>query len=202
MLLSWVMCITGVQLHPLNVYAASGYTEVTSLEEVNAGGEFVLVAVSGENFCVLNTAIDKKINPTGFNAGADMPTWKVIANDGGISLLASENNYLAYKDSTNFTSSESAYVWKVSAGENGFRFTASGDEGRAIAFQAGNHNKFGAYSTSNVGNSNYTFDLKDTVLSEITFKQEYDTKYGDYEDTFVTKAMGNFSKEVKLYKAP
>ena len=46
----------------------------------------------------------------------------------------------------------------------------------------------------------YTFELKDTLLSEITFKQEYDKKYGDYDNTFVIKGMGNLSKEVRLYK--
>ena len=161
MLLSLVMCVSSVQLQPLDVQAASGYTEVTSLEEVKAGGDFVLVAESGENAYALGTTIAQKILPTDFNAsGSDMPIWKVEANGDGVSLLAGENSYLAYKSGTDFQSLSEAYSWSVSKSDAGFRFLTSGEENRAIAYQAGTVDKFGAYITTNSGNKNYTFDLK------------------------------------------
>ena len=163
MLLSLVMCISSVQLQSLDVQAASGYTEVTSLDEVKAGGDFVLVAVSGENKFALGTTIDDKgkIEPTTFNASvSDMPTWKVVNNEEGVGLLAGENSYLAYESSTNFKISESTYSWILSQEENGFRFKTSGEDNRAIAYQARSTNKFGAYATSNANKADYTFDLK------------------------------------------
>ena len=163
MLLSLVMFMTSVQLQSLDVQAASGYTEVTSLDEVKAGGDFVLVAVSGDNKFALGTTIESngKIEPKTFNASvSDMPTWKVVKNEEGVGLLAGENSYLAYKSGTNFKTSESTYSWILSQEENGFRFKTSGEDDRAIAYQAGDTNKFGAYATSNANKADYTFDLK------------------------------------------
>lgn len=79
MLLSLVMLMTSVQLQSLDVQAASGYTEVTSLNEVKKGGKFVLVAGSGENAYALPAVVtDSKISPTEFNgSGSETLTWNV-----------------------------------------------------------------------------------------------------------------------------
>lgn len=149
---------------------ASGetYKQVTSVEELKRGGQFVLVAPNGSKYLALGTTIGAKIDPVqvtvadGELSGTDIPLWTVASSGDGVSF-SNGKTYLAYGNSTSFKSGD-PYTWNVTANSNGtFRFTASGADKRAIAYGI-SQGKFGAYSTTNT--SGYVFDLMVYKLAE------------------------------------
>lgn len=176
LILSTAMCLSGMPLTTWSVQAEekqNTYTEVTTLDEVKAGGDFVLVAEHESGYYAVDTTIGSKINPVEVRMGngtiagtadetATVPVWKATVSGEGVAL-SNGSSYLAYNSGTNFKDSADAYTWNVSQGEGGFRFVASGADIRAIAYGT-SQGKFGAYSTTNT--SGYIFDLKVYKVSE------------------------------------
>ena len=139
------------------------YTKVTSVDDITAGGEFVLVAANGENYYAMGTAtsgqnastevtiIDGKITQEG------VPTWTIAQSDNGVSL-AQGTDFLSYGGSgTKFAkSSGTPYTWNISMNNGTTRFMATTGTNRCIGYSE-NTGKFGPFSTTNT--SGYVFDL-------------------------------------------
>ena len=216
-LLAFVTCLSAIPLTEMNVKAQESqkcYTQVTNLSEMTTSGNYLLVAQTESGYCALGTIIDKKIDPVtvtvtdGTISGNDLPIWTIAQTDDGVSL-SNGTSYLAYDSSTSFKSSEDAYSWKVSEENESsglFRFTASGDTTRAVAYSS-LAKKFGAYSTTNT--SGYVFDLmvfKQTASSDEdegkggstgTGKDQDDPDEGnDEEDSDVEDEPGKTAEKV------
>ena len=70
--------------------------------------------------------------------------------EGGWTVFCNKK-YMAYKSDTNRGNSDDPYVWIRSKGTNGsWRFAASTEPKRGLAFRAGNYYTFGTYVLSNV----------------------------------------------------
>lgn len=140
------------------------YTKVTELSDLT-DGQYVLVADTLVGAKALGTNISSKIDGTdvtittegSLSSSSSIPTWTVTVS-GEKATFHNGSNYLGYGSSgTNFTKPDEAYDWNITSNDNGtFRFTASGAETRAIAWQEANE-RFGAYSTTN--SDGYVFDL-------------------------------------------
>ena len=165
-LMAWVMALVlCLGLLPGAALAAEEptYTQVTSVDEIIEGGSFVLVAQTSAGAKALGTSISTKIDGADVTVeestltGISIPVWTVESAAEGVSL-SNGSEYLGYGSSgTNFTKPDTAYQWNISEEETGsFRFTASGNDARAIAWQD-EGGRFGAYSTAN--SSGYVFDL-------------------------------------------
>ena len=165
-LMAWVMALVlCLGLLPGAALAAEEptYTQVTSVDEIIEGGSFVLVAQTSAGAKALGTSISTKIDGADVTVeestltGSSIPVWTVESAAEGVSL-SNGSEYLGYGSSgTNFTKPDTAYQWHISEEETGsFRFTASGNDARAIAWQD-EGGRFGAYSTAN--SSGYVFDL-------------------------------------------
>ena len=165
-LMAWVMALVlCLGLLPGAALAAEEptYTQVTSVDEIIEGGSFVLVAQTSAGAKALGTSISTKIDGADVTVeestltGISIPVWTVESAEEGVSL-SNGSEYLGYGSSgTNFTKPDTAYQWNISEEETGsFRFTASGNDARAIAWQD-EGGRLGAYSTAN--SSGYVFDL-------------------------------------------
>ena len=166
-LLALALCLG--MLPGLALAAETTYTMVTSVDEITAGGSFVLVAQTDEGGQALNTDIGNKINGTPVTvsgstlSGNGIPVWAVTPSGDGVSFY-NGSEYLGYSSGTNFTDGDTAYQWNVTEqGTDTFRFTASGASNRAIAWQEDNNgdptNRFGAYAVSNAEGTDYVFEL-------------------------------------------
>ena len=147
------------------------YTQVSSVSDITAGGNFVLVAEHEGTHYAVDTGISKKITPVpvsvseGTVSADKLPVWTIAASGAGVSL-SNGASYLAYNSSTNFKTATAAYTWNLVDGANGIQFVASTDSTRQIAYGI-SQTQFGAYSNKNA--SGYVFDLlvfKETVVSE------------------------------------
>ena len=139
----------------------AGYVRVTSLSQITAGGQFVLVAQNGDTYQAMDTTIASgkfvgvDVTVSGDQvAGSSLPVWTVEPVEGGIAIRVG-SSYLAYNTSTNFKMQDTAYTWTV---EDGFLFTAS-TATRGIYYQIST-DKFGAYAVSNANNSGYVSGLQ------------------------------------------
>lgn len=132
-----------------------GYTLVTSVSDLETGDQVVIVANAGDTNYALGNKIGKKIpgekvTVSGSTVAAtDESIWTAEIVDGKVALR-SGSNYLKYDSGTDFASTDSSYMWNVTAGEtaNTFVFTSS-DAGRGIVFRAKTYNQFGGYALSN-----------------------------------------------------
>lgn len=184
LVLALMLCLTLlIGSAPSSGTAGSGddatWTQVTSADEITSGGSFALVAYTDEGSMALGTDISNKISGVSVTIasntliGTGIPVWTVSASGTGVSLY-NGSEYLGYNSGTNFRVESTAYAWNVvEEGEDTFRFTASRDTNRAIAWQENNNgdptNRYGAYATSNAGGTDYVFDLlvfKSTSSSE------------------------------------
>ena len=166
LILTVAMCLG---MLPASFAMAAGegtYTQVTDVSEITAGGQFVLIAAYTNagvtSYYPLGTTIGSKITATAVTESVDtstLPVWTIEACDTGVSLY-NGTAYLSYGSSTNFSSSNTAAGWKVTEeGTDTFRFVFHSAT-RAIAYQYNNGNcRYGAYATSNAGQTGYTFDL-------------------------------------------
>lgn len=164
-ILATAMCLFVLPVTALaeEIDTTKTYTRVTSLNDLMLGGEFILAAEYDGNYYALGNTIGSKIDPVEVTVSDDvinadsLPVWTVEAADTGVAFK-SGTDYLAYGSSASFKKSTDAYAWNVAeVTDNGtFRFSASGNETRAIAYGT-SQNKFGAYAALNT--SGYVFDL-------------------------------------------
>lgn len=141
------------------------YTQVTSVSDITAGGDMVLVAKTDNGYFAVGTTIKNKIDPVqvavseeGILSGDSVPVWTVAGTDAGISL-SNGTNCLAYGTSTNFKKGTDADLWSVSSENAGtFRFASVASNNRGIGYQVSG-NRFGAYAVSNATNADYVLDL-------------------------------------------
>ena len=90
----------------INVFV-EGFGRVTSVDQITAGGEFVIVANVDGVYKALSTDIQKNIEPVdvtvenGVVVGTELPVWTISATESGI-LLKSGDSYLSYRSSTDF----------------------------------------------------------------------------------------------------
>ncbi|MGN0502101.1 MAG: hypothetical protein ACI4HN_04175, partial [Ruminococcus sp.] len=142
--------------------SSTSCTQVTSADEFADGGNYVLVAANEGNYYALGNTIGAKIDSVPVSVtnntvtAESLPVWQISTTANGLSL-SNGTDFLSYDSTTNFKSSAESYEWNISQGTDGsFRFTASDNTSRVIAYSI-SQNRFGAYSTSNT--SGYATDL-------------------------------------------
>ena len=205
--LALVLCLS---LLPGIAMAAEAYTKVTSVAEITAGGQFVLVA----DGYAMTTAItgNKKFAGVAVNAGGssmtgtDVPVWTIEAVSGGIAL-STGGQYLGYETSTNFIMQDTAYTWTVTAGDNGGFIIKSADSPKRGIFLQTSASRFGAYSTTNT--SGYVFELllykpaSDVPVCDHNYTSEvttYATCTENGVETFTcTKCSDSYTKAIEAY---
>ena len=151
-----------------------GYTNSTSSGSSSsattaASGQFVLAAKVGSTYYAMSNSFASKIdgkaitvNSDGTVSAANAKGYEItLTENGDYYTISNGTKYLKYSSSTNFTTSTTAYNWKISAGTNGtYRITASGNSSRGIIFYT-YYNRFGAYATSNAtSTSSYYYDVE------------------------------------------
>ena len=152
----------------LTANAAGGtFTKVTSVDEITAGGKFLVVAEAKGTYRAMSTTIAKKIASSivtvsndAITVTADTLVWTIAATPNGISL-SNGSSYVGYKSSTDLQSTSSAYSWTVteSTTDGEFQLSAAA-AGRGLVFRASTYNQFGGYSTSNLNNSTSTSEYR------------------------------------------
>ena len=163
MVMALAVCLS---ILPWTALAAEGdtYTQVTSLSEITAGGEFVLVAQNEGSYAALDTSIKGKPAAVavtvsgGTVTGSALPVWTIAPISGGGVSLSNGSAYLKYSSSTNLGSDTAAYDWTVTDQGGTFRFVSTATPARGIGFRVSS-NQFGGYAVSNAGGSDYVFDL-------------------------------------------
>ena len=155
-----------------DVPATAEYAQVTSLDEIKAGGKFVIAVVYNGEYKVLNTSFDQKPAAVAGGAGelnaANLPLWTFAPAGNGVSL-ASGGSFLARHASTkdSLASSATAVEWGIRAGsaEGNFQLYIPGDETYTISYQYSNRddlatvrNRFGAFANTTTTGA-YVFDL-------------------------------------------
>ena len=144
----------------------TSYTKVSSVSDITAGGDFVIVAEYEGAYYAMGS-IAKKISAATVSVSADgiltgdsIPVWTIASTEDGISL-SNGGSYLSYGTSgTDFSTATSAYTWKVAeAGEGTFNFLATTGSNRAILYRGSTYNCFKAYATSNATNAEYAYNL-------------------------------------------
>ena len=175
-LLAMIMVITSVFGHIDYTVAAAEeitvYQQVTSVDEITAGGNFVLVVEDNDgNYYAVDTTIGSKLTPTAVSisneavTGSTLPIWTIAATEGGVSL-SNGTKFLAYKSSTDLKESDEAVAWEVSEYDDiAFQFVATGTN-RYLAYSIGNSIK--AYAESNKGKTTYDYGL--LVFKETTIE--------------------------------
>lgn len=120
--LAFALCLSMLGAAPGSSASSSGGTwvQVTSVDEIAAGGSFALVAVTDSGAKALDTSISSKIDGVDVTVsdnsltGSNIPTWTVAPSGEGVSLT-NGSAYLGYSSGTNFTKPDTAYAWNVSA---------------------------------------------------------------------------------------
>ncbi len=141
------------------------YQLVTDINEIKAGGTFVIAALYEGEYIVLDDSFATK--PTGVVGGegaltaSGLAAWIVAAQGNGVSI-ASAGKYLSYVSSTNISNTTTAFEWSIAEGETaGTFYIYSGD--RYICYQYTNdgttiRNRFGMYKQPQAEGV-YEFDL-------------------------------------------
>ncbi|MBP3412478.1 MAG: hypothetical protein J6K89_04395 [Oscillospiraceae bacterium] len=142
--------------------STGGCSQISSIEDLKANDQIVIVAYTDGVYKALGTTINSKdkIEPTvvtvvdGSITSSEMPVWTLKEADGGFALFANDG-YLACVDSANFFISDSAHAWKFATDESGFTITSVNVPRRGILYRGKTYNIFGAYATSNADDTEY-----------------------------------------------
>lgn len=130
---------------------------VTDVDEILAGGQFVVVGTDGSTHYALPTAISGKMvgvvvtvadNKVVYVEGTT-PVWTVESCGSGIALY-NGSSYLKYGSSTNLSSSTTAYEFTLTAVGDAFKVVSTVDSNRGLVFRGKTYNQFGGYAMSNV----------------------------------------------------
>ena len=130
---------------------------VTDVNEILAGGQFVVVGTDGSTYYALPTTIASKMsgvtvtvadNKVVFVEGTT-PVWTVESCGSGIALY-NGSSYLKYGSSTNLSSSTTAYEFTLTALGDAFKVVSTVDSNRGLVFRGKTYNQFGGYAMSNV----------------------------------------------------
>ena len=158
---------------PTYVKAGDAVSEATTLYAVYAeqegeggeaafdgstGGTFKIYAnVSGTKYYATATVSNNKLqSTTNESSAADF----VLTPVSGGFTIQTGGKYLTNGSKTNVSLSNSAQTWTVENGTQGtWRVNSTANNGRALAFRAGEYDVFGAYATSNINGTEY-FDLE------------------------------------------
>ena len=165
--LALLMVVGCMVVAPVETKAEDTYTKVTDVATIEAGGNFVLVALYGGKYYALGTTIGDKINATEVSVsgdaltGTDIPAWHIEKETNGVSLTNASDEVLGYS-SKNFkavtsVSDAGTEEYVLSETDDTFRFVVYTANTRGIAYQSSGV-RFGAYASSNDGNG-YEFDL-------------------------------------------
>ena len=145
-------------------WASSGYTLVTNVNDITTG-EYIIAAKVGNNYYAIPSGLvissgkfTGELLEVSDNIATDTSTnvVTIIKNGNNYNIKVDDNKYIKYVSSTNLALDTAAYNWSLSINNDGtasFRSTASTDRG--LIFRAGSTNKFGGYSSSNVGGNEY-----------------------------------------------
>ena len=168
-ILSALLCLA-VVLSLASVAFAAGetYTKVTSLDELKAGGKFVIIGddENGNYFAFNNTINEAEklsttpvtIDADGKLSGENIPVWSIAAEGDGFSI----NNgtiYLANEGSTSLLAYEGGnpYAWVITLRDNGC-FLISNQEGKRSVAYRHTRDEVGAYAISNETSDTYGYE--------------------------------------------
>lgn len=169
-ILSVVLCLAMVlSLAAVALAADATYTKVTSMDELKAGGKFVIIGDDkvGNYYAFGNVKDNAKLSITpvtiaddGTLSGENIPVWSIAAEGEGFSI----NNgtiYLGYESGTNIEQYEGGnpYAWTFTLRDNGC-FCISEQAGkRAIGYRlTEKYMEGGAYALSNEDSSKYGYE--------------------------------------------
>ncbi|MBR2168707.1 MAG: immune inhibitor A, partial [Paludibacteraceae bacterium] len=158
---------------PTYVKAGEAITEATTLYAVYAeqsgeggeaafdgttGGTFKIYAnVNGTKYYAASNVSNSKLQSTTNEAEA---TDVVLTEVTGGFTIQIGGKYLTNGSKTNVSLANTAQTWSIGSGTKGtWRVNSTANNGRALAFRAGEYNVFGAYATSNINGTEY-FDLE------------------------------------------
>lgn len=134
------------------------YQLVTDVNEIVAGGQFVVVGTYGNDHYALPTTISGKMNGVAVTVTDNKvvfventtPVWTVESCGNGIALY-NGSSYLKYGSSTNLASSTTPYEFTLTAVGDAFKVASTATNTRGVVFRTGsNYNVFGGYALSNV----------------------------------------------------
>ena len=173
-----LMVIGGLVIAPVDAKAEGTYTKVTSVDEIKAGGNFVIIAKSGDQYFAMGTAdgdfrnhIAVTISSTGQVAPVDengsVPVWTITKIESTenitLSFKAAQDvtNYATWKSgdknklklTTEKTEAGNAFTVVENDGENAdtFTFTNAVDTTRIISHNP-SATRFACYTGSQNGN--------------------------------------------------
>lgn len=170
-ILSVVLCMVMVLgLMATTTFAAeTTYTKVTSVDDLKAGGNFVMVVTYGTTTYAVNNSVGKKMyDPVELtvsggtiaakNGSATIPVWEIAACGNGISLKGTA--YVGYPGSkSDFTASSTAFQWNVTESNGKFKLQANNASDRYVAYSDnnGSNPRVGPYQYPN---STYVFEFE------------------------------------------
>jgi len=176
-ILALALCLTAFCGMSAMAAESVSYVQVTDLEEVKAGGEYVIIAyhAADDAYYALDSFTDDaaKIDSTKmFNkevsvadgvatiTGGDMPVWTIAAEGEGISLHKADVGYVGWNGEKKTECVANPFAWQIAAGENGiFRITNGGGT-YVLGYRDNNPNfRFGPWPSSKEGDETYSFDL-------------------------------------------
>ena len=130
---------------------------VTDVNEILAGGQFVVVGTDGSTYYALPTTIASKMSGVTVTVADNKvvyvegttPVWTVESCGNGIALY-NGTSYLKYGSSTDLNSSSTAYEFTLTALGDAFKVISAANNSRGLVFRGKTYNQFGGYAMSNV----------------------------------------------------
>lgn len=146
----------------------SSYELITSTSDIKPG-KYIIAAKVGEQYIAMTKDIEAKIVgevvtvSSNQIAAADGESYAWVleyCNDGY--SIYNGASFLTYSSSTNLGSETEAYEWtiKEATTHGSFRVAATTGTNRGLLYRAGDINKFGGYSTTNVSDSGEYYDVE------------------------------------------
>ena len=164
--LSVLLCtLVSIVALNLNVKATpgstiSGYTQITSISEIESGKSYLIAAVANGTTYVMNSDAASATKPASTVSSdiTDFSSYEFIitSTTEGYSIQNSSSYYLGYGTSGTNVAHNSTYTgttndWTIEVGTKGsFRIASVKTPTRGLVFRASTYLVFGAYATSNV----------------------------------------------------
>ncbi len=194
LVLAVLMVVGGLVIAPTEAKAAEPtYTKVTDVNQVLAGGDFVLVAENEGKYYAVPVGTSGKLTATevqvtdGVLTG-DAPIWKVTSKNTDSVTFSSGDDYLGWSSKTDFATKTKndgeAIEWLVEGSTDAFTFkikaSTTTSTTRYIAYQISG-NRFGPYAGGDGYVTTFSIYKSSQAAAEptvLTTQEIMDTAYG------------------------